>query len=104
MKRTYIKDITAVAGTKVEIKGFVQALRLQSKVSFMNIRDITGIVQVVIMKDSPVIDRVKSLSLESVVKVAGLAKEEKNAPGGVEIQIESLEVLSASAPELLIGS
>ena len=102
MKRTYIKDITAVAGTKVEIKGFVQALRLQSKVSFMNIRDITGIVQVVIMKDSPVIDRVKSLSLESVVKVAGLAKEEKNAPGGVEIQIESLEVLSASAPELPI--
>lgn len=102
MERTYIKDLIAAAGTKVEVKGFVQALRIQSKVSFMNIRDITGVVQVVIMKDSPVFDSVKSLSLESVVKVMGLAKEEKNAPGGVEIQIESLEGLSISAPELPI--
>lgn len=102
MNRTYIKDLPAVAGTKVEVKGFVQALRIQSKVSFMNVRDITGIVQVVILKDSPALENVKNLSLESVVKVTGLAKAEKNAPGGVEIQIESLEVLSASVPELPI--
>ncbi|MDE1975270.1 MAG: aspartate--tRNA(Asn) ligase [Patescibacteria group bacterium] len=102
MKRTYIKDLAALAGSAVEVEGFVHALRIQSKVSFMNLRDITGIVQVVILKDSPVFEKVKGLSLESVVKVTGQAKAEKNAPGGVEIQIESLDVLSAAAPELPI--
>ncbi|MDE2037852.1 MAG: aspartate--tRNA(Asn) ligase [Patescibacteria group bacterium] len=91
-----------MAGQEVEIEGFVHALRIQSKVSFMNVRDSTGIAQVVILKDSPASEALKSLSLESVVKVTGHAKAEKNAPGGAEIQIVSLEALSAAAPELPI--
>lgn len=102
MGRTYIKDLVEKAGKKVEIDGFVHALRIQSKIAFINIRDITGIAQVVVMKDSPTFETVKGLSLESVVRVAGAAKAEKNAPGGVEIQIESIEVLSVAAPELPI--
>ncbi|MDE2188579.1 MAG: aspartate--tRNA(Asn) ligase [Patescibacteria group bacterium] len=100
--RIHIKDLSALAGKTIEIAGFVHALRIQSKVSFINVRDITGIVQVVVLKDSPVFEKVKSLSLESVVKITGLAKAEKNAPGGVEIQIESLEILSVANPELPI--
>jgi nondiscriminating aspartyl-tRNA synthetase len=102
MTRTYIKNLAGKAEEKVEVDGFVHALRIQSKIAFMNVRDITGIVQVVVMKDSPTFETVKGLSLESVVKVSGLAKAEKNAPGGVEIQIESIEVLSVAAPELPI--
>ena len=90
------------ADEKVEIDGFVHALRIQSKIAFMNVRDITGIVQVVVMKDSPTFETVKGLSIESVVRISGSAKAEKNAPGGVEIQIESIEVLSVAAPELPI--
>jgi len=102
MTRTYIKDLAKEAGKKVEVAGFVHALRVQSKIIFMNVRDITGIVQVVVMKDSPTFETVKNLSIESVVQIVGQAKSEKNAPGGVEIQIESIEVLSAAAPELPI--
>jgi aspartyl-tRNA synthetase len=102
MQRTHIKDLLPLAGSKVCIEGFVHALRLQSKIAFMNVRDVSGIVQIVIGKESSEFEKVKTVSLESVVKVTGLAKAEKNAPGGVEIQIETLEILSAAAPELPI--
>jgi len=44
----------------------------------------------------------ESLNLESVVEVIGLAKEEKQAPDGIEIQTEKIKILSLSAPELPI--
>jgi aspartyl-tRNA synthetase len=40
--------------------------------------------------------------LESVVEIIGLAKEEKQAPDGIEIQAEKIKILSLSAPELPI--
>ena len=102
IKKTHVQDLPQLAGQSATVAGFVNALRIQSKVSFINVRDITGIVQVVIMKDSPVFEKVKTLSLESVVTVSGIVKAEKNAPGGFEIQAEGLEILSLAAPELPI--
>lgn len=102
MQRTYIKDIAAEVGKTVVVTGFVHASRVQSKIIFINLRDITGIVQLVIELKSPAFETAKTLSLESVIKVTGLAKAEKNAPGGVEISVEQIEVLSAANPELPI--
>jgi len=84
------------------IRGFVQALRVQSKIIFLVVRDITGIMQVIVMKDSPHFDVVKNLTTESVVSVTGEIKLAEQAPGGAEMQIESIEILSVSAPELPI--
>jgi nondiscriminating aspartyl-tRNA synthetase len=102
MERTYIKDISAQAGTQVAAFGFVHALRIQSKIIFLVLRDITGTVQCVIELKSAAFETAKALSLESVIRVTGLAKAEKNAPGGVEISVESIEVLSVAHPELPI--
>lgn len=102
MKRTYIKSVIEKAGEKVSVSGHVHALRVQSKIIFLVVRDITGMIQVVIMKDSPVFEIAKNLSIESVVQVAGIAKKEPNAQGGVEISGEEIIVLSASEPELPI--
>ncbi len=101
-ERTYNKDLIEKAGQQTTIYGFVHASRIQSKIIFLNIRDITGIVQVVIMKDSPAFETAGKLSLESVVKVTGLSKKEPNAPGGVEIACENIDILSLSDPELPI--
>ncbi len=103
MERTYIKDLLSKTGTQVVIKGFIQAIRDQGGIKFLIIRDITGSVQVVILKsEKEVFDFVKELSLESVVEIIGNVKEEKQAPGGFEVQALILTVLSKAAPELPI--
>ncbi|TAL49048.1 aspartate--tRNA(Asn) ligase [Patescibacteria group bacterium] len=103
MKKTiHTREVSAHAGKTVTLQGFVHALRVQSKIIFLILRDVTGTIQVVIPESSHLFEHAKNLSLESVVRVAGLAKEEKNAPGGVEIHPDTLEVLSSSAPELPI--
>ena len=101
-KPIHIKEISKHVGKEVTVRGFVQALRAQSKIAFIVLRDITGTMQGVVMADSPAFETAKNLSTESVVAITGTAKEEKNAPGGVEIHVHSIEVISASAPELPI--
>jgi aspartyl-tRNA synthetase len=49
-----------------------------------------------------VFELVKELTLESVVQIEGLVKEEKQAPGGFEVQAKEIVVLSRAKPELPI--
>ena len=103
MERTPIQKIKEKAGTQTKIAGFVQTIRDQGSIKFLIIRDITGTIQVVVSKANPeALNTASALSLESVVEVVGLAKEEKQAPGGIEIQAAEIHVLSASIPELPI--
>lgn len=103
MKRTYIKDLKENIGKEVSIAGFIQVIRDQGGIKFLVVRDITGLVQIVILKsEKEVFDLIKDLTLESVVQIDGLAKEEKQAPGGFEVQAKKITVLSQSAPELPI--
>lgn len=103
MERTLIKDIKSKIGSEVTLCGFVQTIRDQGGIKFLVLRDITGVVQIVILKSQrDVFDFVKTLTTESVVRIKGLAKEEKQAPEGIEVQALELEVLSESLPELPI--
>ncbi len=101
--RTYIKDLKALEGTEVSLAGFVQTIRAQSKIAFLVIRDITGVIQGVAEASNPeVFEICKGLSQESVVFINGLVKNAPQAPGGIEIGIQKIEVLSHAAPELPI--
>jgi aspartyl-tRNA synthetase len=102
MKTFHVQSIGEHAGETVIVRGFVHAIRVQSRVIFLILRDITGMIQLVVTKDSSEFETAKNLSLESVIVASGLAKTEKNAPGGIEIQIEKITVLSQAAPELPI--
>ncbi len=102
MQRTYIKDLAQHAGKEVTILGFVQAFRDQKKIIFLNIRDVSGVVQAVLFSNDELLAQARELSLESVVKVTGMAKAEAQAPGGVEIAVSALEILTKAAPELPI--
>ena len=100
MDRIYTNKAKDFVGKKVKISGFVQAIRKQSKIVFLVIRDTEGLVQTVIKTGNPFFEKVRVLTLESVVSVIGVVKEEDQAPGGYEIDIEKIEILSSSAPEL----
>lgn len=102
IEATHIRDIKERAGESALVQGFVHAHRAQSKIVFFNVRDITGIIQVVVTQDNPMFEVAKELSLESVVRVSGKVVEAAQAPGGYEIQPNTIEVLSKAAPELPI--
>ena len=103
MERTHISQIKEIIGQQIKIAGFVRTIRDQGSIKFLIVRDITGTIQVVVTKSSAeALEVTSSLGLESVVEIVGLAKEEKQAPGGVEIQTEEIKILSSSILELPI--
>ena len=103
MKRIHIKKIKEHIGEIVTIAGFVQIIRDQGSIKFLLIRDITGTVQIVILKnEKEAMEMVQSLSMESVVEITGLVKEEKQAPQGFEIAAQEIKILSHADPELPI--
>ena len=96
MTRTYIKDLSTKIGQQVLIKGWVSVVRAQKQITFLVIRDITGVVQAVMLKKS------SKITLESVVSITGQVVSNTQAPNGFEIKIENLEVLSEADSELPI--
>ena len=103
MERTYVKDLKNKIGEQVVVKGWVQTIRNQGSIKFLIIRDITGFIQAVALKSLPKAFAIAGeLTLESVVALKGLVKNEAQAPSGIEIGVESIEILSKAAPELPI--
>jgi aspartyl-tRNA synthetase len=102
MERIMIDTLPKNKGEKGEIKGWVDTIREHGKITFLEIRDVTGTVQTVVTaKDEKNFETAKSLTKESCVRVIGQINERpkgtenKNSPAGnVEIKIEELEVLN----------
>ncbi|MEW6748689.1 MAG: aspartate--tRNA(Asn) ligase [Candidatus Micrarchaeota archaeon] len=86
MRRNYIKEAKKTKG-KVRIAGWVHDVRDLGKLKFVLVRDITGIMQVLLKKgvvDDALVDSVK-VNKEDVVAFEGEVKENKMVPGGVEL-------------------
>lgn len=95
----YIENISKHVGEKVTLRGWVYNKRSSGKVRFLMIRDGTGIIQGVISspdKDDPLFQKFDYLTQESSLIVDGKVREEKRAPGGYEIDIENIEIVSIS--------
>jgi nondiscriminating aspartyl-tRNA synthetase len=90
-------------GQTVKLAGWVQALRAQSKIVFLVLRDREGSVQCVALPESgDAFTGAKNLTQESVVVLEGIVVESAQAPGGFEVQIKKLDVVSAADPQLPI--
>src|SRR3989344_2898905 len=102
MKRICINELEGHIGKEVVVAGFVHTLRVQSKIIFLILRDITGIIQTVVEASSEAFPIAQGLSHESVVRIKGTLKTAPQAPGGSEINVSEIEVLSVADPELPI--
>jgi len=101
--RVLIKEISEHSNRGIVLAGSVQAVRDQGGLVFIILRDITGNVQIVFSKKFPdALVIAKRLTAESVIKVAGVAVSQNQAPGGVEIEARSVEILSSADPQLPI--
>jgi aspartyl-tRNA synthetase len=95
--RTLIKDVFSSKNKNVEVVGWVSNTRDLSKVKFIILKDISGIIQVTgIQSKTPkeIFDNMEKISRESVVYVKGSVVNSKQAPGGKEIIPEKIEILS----------
>lgn len=100
MKRTLIAETANCSGQKIKLNGWVNSYRDHGGVIFIDLRDRTGIVQVVCSKELPQIELIRP---EWVLEVIGEVKDrpakmvnEKIATGRVEVKAESVAVLSAA--------
>ena len=101
MDRIHISELPEHTSKQVTLKGFSHAIRDQGKIKFIVLRDVSGSVQVVVLKPE-LLDSLKHLSLESVIEVTGEAKAEPKSATGYEITAIKIEVLSPAEPELPI--
>ena len=96
MGQTYISDLSKHVGEEVTLKGWLYNLRSSGKLMFPQLRDGTGIVQAVVARNSvapEVWEALKVLGQESALIVTGRVREDARAPGGVEIDLDGVEVL-----------
>jgi aspartyl-tRNA synthetase len=101
--RIHVSEVKSKVGKSVEVAGFVHEIRDQSKIKFVLLRDVTGIVQCIVKPEQKkLFSEVVKIPRESVLKIKGEVKSSKQAPEGVEILIESYEVLSEAASPLPI--
>ncbi len=105
MKRTWIIDTPSTIGQTVRINGWVNTIRkMGDKLVFIDLRDATGIVQVVAYKPdldeitSALVDDLKPeyvLVIEGEVKARGAKQvNPEMATGTIEIGIKSVEILN----------
>ena len=107
MKRTnYCGDVTAaLLGTKQTLCGWVNSYRNHGGVLFLDLRDRSGICQVVVEPSSPFFETAYGLRNEYVVEVTGTVKRRIDGAvnpnmktGEIEVVAEDLKVLNTSIP------
>lgn len=79
-------------GQSVHIEGWLHKKRLLGGLTFINVRDRHGIVQVVIDNKNEV-EKLRGLQIGTVLAVDGNAVEEARAPGGAELHDAKVTVL-----------
>ncbi len=97
MERSYIEEVLQGKKDKVLVKGWVHDKRDLGKIRFLLLRDVTGIIQITAIKDktnNKDFELMKEISSESVLSIEGKTKESKQAPGGIEIIPDKIEIIS----------
>jgi len=92
-----IEDLKNVEGKEVTLRGWVYNKRGKGKLQFIILRDGTGICQCVVFKDNvseEVFEAAKSLTQESSLIITGMVRKDERAPGGYEIDVKDIKIVS----------
>jgi asparaginyl-tRNA synthetase len=95
--RTFINQLAAHVGEEVTISGWLYNMRSSGKILFPQLRDGTGVVQCVALKNAiapEVWEALKGLGQESALSIRGSVREDSRAPGGYEIDLLGAEVIN----------
>ncbi|MDR3161588.1 MAG: aspartate--tRNA(Asn) ligase [Spirochaetaceae bacterium] len=112
--RLLVKDMIKEVGNaaEVEVCGWVHRIRELGGITFVILRDRSGLLQLVCSdeaagdRDGPCTAHGESpsgtgpLTLESVIRARGIPAANEKAPGGVELRVRSLEIISRAEGDL----
>jgi aspartyl-tRNA synthetase len=84
------------------VKAWIETKRELGAITFLVLRDITGKLQAVVSEESKAFELAGSVPLESVVEVKGKIKKQEQAPGGIELEVTEMKILSEAEKELPI--
>lgn len=90
--RVLSSELKDKIGETVHIEGWVHKKRLLGGLTFINVRDRGGLVQVVIDNKDEV-EKLRGLQIGTVLAVEGTVVEEPRAPGGAELHDARLTVM-----------
>jgi aspartyl-tRNA synthetase len=104
MERSLIAETPNLIGQTVKLCGWVNVRRDHGKLIFVDLRDRSGVIQMVIIPDKEdAYKTAKEVRSEFVIEVEGLVKQRPGgaakvgaATGGVEIEVEKMVVLNES--------
>jgi nondiscriminating aspartyl-tRNA synthetase len=117
-ERTLIKNLAALDDGPVSVSGWVETVRDQKKVQFVVLRDESGAVQLVnpavreLVEDDEssaarlaVTESISALAHGSFLTVTGTLKHDERVKlGGLEVKVETLDVVAESLPETPIAA
>ena len=104
--RTLTKDTVGQVGQTITVKGWVQSRRDHGGLIFIDVRDHTGIAQLVIQPETAeAFGIAEQLRDEFVISASGLVRDRgeglknPNIPtGGIEIKVDQLSILNRAEP------
>jgi len=96
VQRIHVDELPVHPGERVRIAGWLHHQRRLSRLTFLLLRDRSGIVQVVLEQPETVAEAA-ALESESVLEIEGLVVSSEQAPGGVELHRPELRVLAPAA-------
>jgi len=104
MEKTYLKDVSEKVGESVVVAGWVHVRRDMGKIIFIDLRDSTGLLQVVFApNDKELLERANALRPEFCIRIKGQVNERPEKQrnpnmitGNVEMLAEELEILNES--------
>ena len=91
--RVLARDVPAHEGQTITVAGWVHRIRELGSVSFVVLRDRSGIVQIVY-------EGKVEQTLESVIEVSGACAANEKAPGGFEVRAVETKLLARAEPDL----
>jgi asparaginyl-tRNA synthetase len=93
----YIEDIARHEGQAVRLRGWLHNRRSSGKIHFLTIRDGSGFIQCIMSKQAvgeEMFKRADHLSQESAVIIDGTVRADARAPGGFEVDVAALDIVS----------
>lgn len=93
----YVENLSKHVGEEVTLQGWLYNKRSSGKIKFPILRDGTGIVQGVAVKANlpeDVFNKIDELTQESSFVMKGVVRKEERAPGGYELDITDIRILS----------
>ncbi|MBI2914689.1 MAG: asparagine--tRNA ligase [Firmicutes bacterium] len=95
-----IAEIRRHAARRVTVRGWLYNRRSSGKIQFFLVRDGTGVIQCVAARDrlsEQEFTEVERLGQESSLSVTGIPREDHRAPGGYELTVSEVVVISEAS-------